>query len=159
MPPDINATVLPEAIAAPLWRRLAAGFYDLLPVGALLFIGTVLAMTVANLLVAAERIDLVLRHGLPHLLYQLWLAVLLVGYYAWSWHRGGQTIGMKAWGLHLHGPDGQRLGLGHAVARCLLSWVSLLLLGAGFWWAINDAHRRTWHDLMARSYMVYRKKA
>lgn len=158
MPPDATATVRPEAIAAPLWRRLAAGFYDILPVGALLFIGTVLAMTVANLLVAAERIDLVLRHGLPHLLYQLWLTVLLVGYYAWSWHRGGQTIGMKAWGLHLQGPDGQRLGLWQAVARCLLSWISLLLLGAGFWWAINDAHRRTWHDLMTRSFMVYRKK-
>ncbi|AVP98139.1 RDD family protein [Ahniella affigens] len=156
MPPETNVS---GAIAAPLWRRLAAGFYDLLPVGALLFIGTVLAMTLANLFIPAERIDLILRHGLPHLLYQIWLAVLIVGYYAWSWHRGGQTIGMKAWGLHVQQLDGQRLGLGQAIGRCVLSWLSLLLLGSGFWWAINDPHRRTWHDLMSRSFMTYRKKS
>lgn len=158
MPPELVGAV-PEAVPAPLWRRLAAAFYDLLPLLALLFIGTVVAMVLAWAFVHTERIDLVLRQGWPHLLLQVWLAALMIGYYAWSWHRGGQTIGMKAWGLHVQHLQGQRLGFWQAVLRCVLSWLSVLLLGAGFWWAINDTHRRTWHDLMTRSWMVYRPKA
>lgn len=158
MQPEVSAAPT-AAVAAPLWRRLAAAFYDLLPVTALLFIGTAIIVLPASALMHGERADLMFRQGLPQLMLQLWLALLMIGYYAWSWYRGGQTIGMKAWGLHLQTLDGQRLSLLHAALRCVLSWLSALLLGAGFWWAINDAHRRTWHDLMTRSYMVYRKKA
>lgn len=149
----------PAPVPAPLWRRLAAAFYDLLPMLALLFIGTVLAMLVALPFAGGGRVDLVLRHGWPHLLLQLWLGALMVSYYAWSWHRGGQTIGMKAWGLHVQTLDGQRLGFWQAVMRCVLSWLSTLLLGAGFLWSINDSHRRTWHDLMTQSWMIHRRKA
>lgn len=158
MPPE-TAGAAPEFVPAPLWRRLAAGVYDLLPVAALLFMGTAAAMLVAWIADPVPRIDQVLRHGWPQLLLRLWLLALLVGYYAWSWHRGGQTIGMKAWRLEVSGADGHRLGFGRAVLRLFLSWVSLGLLGAGFIWALNDRHRRTWHDLASNSHMVLRPKA
>jgi len=158
--PSADAVIAstPEPTPAPLWRRIAAGIYDLLPALALVFIGTAAAMVIAYIVHPAERIDLVLRHGWPKVLLQIWLLLLLTGYYAWSWHRGGQTIGMKAWRLELLAADGGRLDLGRSVLRLYLSWLSLGLLGAGFIWALNDRHRRTWHDLVARSLMVHKPK-
>lgn len=76
----------------------------------------------------------------------LWV---VAGLYATvSWHRGGQTIGMRPWRMrvfdakigseHTHWP---RLWLRYAVGS-----LSLLLAGAGFWWAWIDRDRLTWHD-------------
>ena len=155
MPPDPGAV---SFVPAPLWRRLAAGLYDLLPVVALLFIGTALAMLITYLIQPAERIDLVLRQGWPHVLLQIWLLFLLVGYYAWSWHKGGQTIGMKAWRLEVLAKNGQRLGLGASIWRLVLSWISLAAVGAGFVWSLFERERRTWHDLGCNSQMVLRPK-
>lgn len=156
MQPDAAAV---SWVPAPLWRRVAAGVYDLLPVSALLFIGTALAMVVAYGIHPAQRIDLVLRQGWPHLLLQVWLFFLLVGYYAWSWHKGGQTIGMKAWRLEVVDEQGDRLGFGTSILRLVLSWFSLAAAGAGFVWSLFERERRTWHDLGSNSRMVVRPKA
>lgn len=155
MPPEATVTIVSPA---PLWRRIAAGIYDLLPVLALLFIGTAAAMLVTWLVHPVDRVDLVLRHGWPHFVLQVWLLVLLVGYYAWSWHRGGQTIGMKAWRLELRAADGQRLGFGKSALRLVVSWLSLAAVGAGFVWSLLDRDGNTWHDIAAGSRMVLRPK-
>ncbi len=155
MPPD---TAVVQLAPAPLWRRLAAGVYDLLPVAALLFIGTALAMVIAYVIKPVDRVDLVMRQGLPHFLLQIWLLFLLVGYYAWSWHKGGQTIGMKAWRLEVLSEQGGRLGLGKSILRLVLSWVSFAAVGAGFVWSMFEREGRTWHDLGSSSQMVLRPK-
>lgn len=145
-----------QVIPAPLWRRLAAGLYDLLPLAALLMMGSALATGIAYLVQPTERIDLVLGQGWPHHALQLWLALLWVGYYAYSWSKGGQTIGMKAWRIELHAENGQRLGFALACLRLLLSCLSLAAVGLGFAWAIFEPRHRTWHDLLTGAVMVYR---
>lgn len=78
----------------------------------------------------------------------LWLACWLVtGAYAVpSWQRGGQTLGMRPWRLHATGLDGGPATTGAWVLRYAVGTVSLLLLGAGFWWAWIDRDGLTWHD-------------
>ena len=63
-----------------------------------------------------------------------------------SWTRGGQTLGMRAWRCRLVAADGEPVGWGQTVARFAAALVSWAALGLGFWWALADPERRTWHD-------------
>lgn len=96
-----------------------------------------------------------------------WLGMLeftafwsIAGAYAtFSWRRGGQTIGMRPWRMRVTTAD---VG-GNASLRCL--WVryavgsaSLLLAGAGFWWAWIDRDRLTWHDRASGTRMLRQQK-
>jgi uncharacterized RDD family membrane protein YckC len=81
------------------------------------------------------------------------LAVTAV-YFVLSWCRGGQTIGMRAWRLRLHRVDGGRIDAGRALARFVLATMSLVLAGAGFWWAWFDTEHRTAHDRLAGTVML-----
>ena len=78
----------------------------------------------------------------------LWLGCwLLAGAYAvTSWHRGGQTLGMRPWRLHVVDADGGRPGWRALAARYAVGTVSLLIAGLGFWWAWIDRDGLAWHD-------------
>ena len=71
-------------------------------------------------------------------------------------HKPGatQTIGMRAWRLRVVAADGNRVSWSRAILRFFIALVSLAALGAGFWWALVDAQRRTWHDMAACTHMV-----
>ena len=78
----------------------------------------------------------------------LWLGCwLLAGAYAvTSWHRGGQTLGMRPWRLHVVDVVGGRPGWCELARRYAVGTVSLLIAGLGFWWAWIDPDRLAWHD-------------
>jgi uncharacterized RDD family membrane protein YckC len=67
----------------------------------------------------------------------------------------GGTIGHRLAGLRVVRPDGQRVGVIHAVVR-EASRVALSLppLGMGFLWMLDEPSRRTWHDLLGNSVVV-----
>jgi len=81
-------------------KRLMALIYDALLVVAILLLAAVLATTfVANVFPGYQQQhpgDLVKQP-----LYLLYLLSWWYGYFAYSWRRGGQTLGMKAWRLKL----------------------------------------------------------
>ena len=133
---------------APLWRRLAAALYDLFPLLALWMLVAALA-----LLLAHGRIDIahpsdLYRHGL-----QAALLGVTAAYFVMSWHGGGQTIGMRAWGIRVDAAQG-RPGWRRALLRFGVALVSLLALGLGFLWCLVDRERRAWHDLAAGTRVV-----
>jgi len=86
----------------------------------------------------------------------LWLACwLLTGAYAvLSWHRGGQTLGMRPWRLRVVGADGGDAPWRALLGRYAIGTLSLLLAGAGFWWAWLDRDRLTWHDRASRTRLL-----
>ncbi|WP_184383941.1 RDD family protein [Xanthomonas cannabis] len=75
----------------------------------------------------------------------LWLCCWVAGgiYATVSWRRGGQTLGMRPWRLQLQGPSPSWR---QAWMRYAVGTLSLMLGGAGFWWAWLDRERLTWHD-------------
>jgi uncharacterized RDD family membrane protein YckC len=137
----------PESAACvPLWLRLIAGIYDLLPLLGLWFAAAVLALVVTGGALDAHR----LAHKL---LVQALVLTLSAAYFVVSWTRGGQTIGMRAWRLRVVRVDGSALSLWRALLRFFVALVSLAALGLGFWWTLADRQRRTWHDLAAGTAM------
>jgi uncharacterized RDD family membrane protein YckC len=54
--------------------------------------------------------------------------------------------------------SGAPLRWSQALLRFVVALVSLAALGAGFWWALFDPQRRTWHDIAARTRMLREPK-
>jgi uncharacterized RDD family membrane protein YckC len=69
-------------------------------------------------------------------------------------YRQGQDLGAAVFGLRVVRNNGDVAGFFHMWARSFASIVSLLALGAGFWTASYDPHRRTWHDHWLGTYVV-----
>jgi uncharacterized RDD family membrane protein YckC len=81
----------------------------------------------------------------------LWghVLVLLLSYFAWFWAHGGQTLPMKTWRIRLVTNEGTPVQYPRAVLRFLLCWPSLLLFGAGIFWALLDRDGQFLHDRLA----------
>ncbi|MDE1961021.1 MAG: RDD family protein [Xanthomonadaceae bacterium] len=136
-----------SATPAPLRLRLAAAAYDLLPLLGLWFAAAVLALAITG-----GALD---THTLAGKFLVQGLALVLSGaYFIVSWSRGGQTIGMRAWKLRMVRADGRRVRWPLALLRFVVALLSLAALGAGFWWALVDAQKRTWHDMAADTVWV-----
>jgi uncharacterized RDD family membrane protein YckC len=132
---------------AHLGWRLAAAAYDLLPLLALWFAATGIAL-------AATGGALDVRRLRDKLIVQALVLLLGAAYFAASWWRGGQTIGMRPWRLRVVRADGTAPELGRCLLRFAVALASLAAVGAGFWWALFDPQRRTWHDIAAGTVMV-----
>jgi uncharacterized RDD family membrane protein YckC len=128
---------------APFWRRLLAMVYDLLCLIGIWFV-------VGGLAVG-------LHHGeaVEHSAWFAWLLLAAAAaYFAASWRRGGQTLGMKCWKIRVvDAASGGRLGWRQALVRFATAMVSWLPLGLGYWWALAG-RRRAWHDLASGTRLV-----
>lgn len=141
-------------IPAPLWRRLAAWFLDLLVLH--LLGGAILA---AVLMTALSRLPLGIMElfgllaGLLFLL--LLMPPLLALLYFTLWHScGGQTVGKMAMGIMVVGPDQAPPSPGLALLRGIGQLLALIPLAAGFLWAFTNRERRTWYDHLALTRVV-----
>jgi uncharacterized RDD family membrane protein YckC len=72
-------------------------------------------------------------------------------YFALSWRRGGQTIGMRAWRLRLEREDGGAPTWPQLALRSIAAVVSMAAFGLGFLWSLLEPQRRTWHDIASRT--------
>jgi uncharacterized RDD family membrane protein YckC len=136
-----------EAYPAALGWRLLAMVYDSLPVIALWF--------------AASVGVLIVRGGEPVQPWTLaWTAQCLglwaiAGVYAVeSWHRGGQTLGMRPWRLKVVGEQGQRASRSSLWQRYAWATVSWLPAAGGYLLSLADADRRSLHDRLSATRLV-----
>lgn len=155
--PKVLFRDLPDA---GLWRRLAAGFYDLLLLVALWFvIGFVLAIVETSLQppdMRGEIRPLVPADIAPFVtLPFLWLVSVL--FYGWFWRHGGQTLGMKTWRLRLVTVDDRLPSWRVVLLRAAVGTLSLACLGLGFFWVLVDG--RAWHDRVSGTRVVVLPKA
>jgi uncharacterized RDD family membrane protein YckC len=127
-----------------LLRRLAAIFYDSLLLFSVLFFATF-----PTLLWTGGRAVAPANPALQA--YLLGVAFL---YFAWPWTRGGQTLGMRAWGLRVVQGNGASMTWAQAGLRfagAVLSWGAL---GAGFLWVLVDKDGLAWHDRWSGTRLV-----
>lgn len=147
------AAVAPDARPASLllWRLLAL-VYDFFPALALW-------MLAGALFTAGYAAGHALRDNIAPfsaLQWALWACCWgLTGLYATlSWHRGGQTLGMRPWRLQVVGAEGSIPTLGQLWLRYAVGTLSVLLGGLGLWWALVDRQRLTWHDRASGTRLV-----
>lgn len=117
--------------------------YDTVAVVALLMLATALAM------LAGFREMTALRD----LGYTLYLALVCLLYFALSWHRGGMTLGMRAWRIRISTSEGTLPGWGRCVARFAAAFLSAAVIGMGFLWSLVDARKRAWHDRLSGTFL------
>lgn len=150
MSEPIDAVERPSAL---LPRRLAALFYDFWPALALWMLLSALFTFGFTVSGHAARQNIAPFSALQWL---LWLGCwVIAGLYATlSWRRGGQTLGMRPWQLHLRGHDGAQPRWSMLWLRYAAGTVSLLCGGLGFWWALLDRQNLTWHDRLSGTRLV-----
>jgi len=142
--PSEQATATFHGPTAGVLRRLAAGAYDALLLGALWMMTTLVIVAV--------------RGGEPvpagSTAYQLLLLCLALLYFVTSWLRGGQTLGMRAWRLRLECASGTSLDARTALIRFLGGLLSVATGGIGLLWLWVDRDELTWHDRLAGTRVV-----
>jgi uncharacterized RDD family membrane protein YckC len=86
------------------------------------------------------------------------VSAVIVSYLPVSWTMTSRSVGKAIMGLAIVCDDGRRLTFGRSLLRLIGYWLSALPLGAGFLWAIFDARRRAWHDILAKTRVVHRAR-
>ena len=126
---------------ASLLRQIAAMVYDSLLLFALLFFATAIA--------------LLFNHGeaiKPNPFFSLYLLFTLFTFYAWFWHKSGQTLGMRAWKIRIVSDSGANPGWGSCYLRLCCALLSLACFGLGYWWRLFKPY--TWHDRLSGTRIV-----
>ncbi len=77
---------------------------------------------------------------------QVFILVVLAGYFLWCWLRGGQTLAMRAWRIRLVDVTPVK-----AVARFL---IAAALLPASILWALVDQDGQFLHDRLAGTRLI-----
>jgi uncharacterized RDD family membrane protein YckC len=107
-PPSAPLTVAVTAPTTPsITRRIAALPYEGLLLLALLLIATF----------PVSGMKGVTLSGMPHLLLQTYLALVVATYFTWFWRRGGQTLPMKTWRFRVVDRQHRPLTLKRALIR------------------------------------------
>jgi uncharacterized RDD family membrane protein YckC len=132
-------------ITPNLLRRLAAIFYDLLLLLSVLFVATALILPF--------NAGQAFTHSV---FYSLYLLIISFIFYGWFWTHGGQTLGLRAWKLHVLTIDKKPITWRHAFLRfgsAIFSWCAF---GVGFWWALFNKDNRCWHDVFSKTAIFYK---
>jgi len=134
-------------IPAHLTRVLGAIIYDLIIVFAIIFIAAQWFPLIPESLQADPAINL---------FKQVYILGISFIYFAYSWRRGGQTIGMKSWRLRLQSsePEKPEISWRQCLIRYSVSIFSWLLAGLGFLWTLFSPQHRSWHDLASNTHLI-----
>jgi uncharacterized RDD family membrane protein YckC len=125
-------------------RHLLIMIYDGVVIIALLMLATAVAMLFGmdNYTATEDPI------------YTACLLLVWFAYLGWCWHKGGMTLGMRAWHVRIENETGSLPGWGQCLLRFLTSIFSAAVAGLGFIWPLFNRRKKTWHDLASRTRLV-----
>ncbi len=136
---------IPSGTPCSLLRRLLVMLYDSVIIIALLILATALAMLAGTGNHTAMQDPL----------YTAYLFLVWFAYLVWCWHKGGMTLGMRAWHVCISNEAGQRPDWKWCAVRFLVAILSMALAGVGFLWSLFDSEKRTWHDKVSRTRLLH----
>lgn len=144
---------LDDVWPAGLGRRLGAMVYDAFLVLAIWIVLGIAHVAFLRFILglAAEEVG---SGVLARITLQLLLLAGAFAFFAYSWTRGGMTLGMQAWRLRVQTRDGLTITLGQSLVRYLVAWLSLAAFGLGYLWILFDGERRSWPDIASGTRVV-----
>jgi len=75
-------------------------------------------------------------------------------YFTWSWVKGGQTLGMKAWKFQVEQNNGENITQKQAFIRFILAIVSFSVLGLGFVYQLFNKNNLALHDKYSNTRLI-----
>jgi len=130
-------------IKTPVWKHFAAFIYDIFPLVGIFILTSFIVMAFKS----GEIVE-------PH---NLWFGLLLlteiIFYYVYSWKKGGQTLGMRAWKMVIvpNHASQSHLTWTQAFIRLFAGTFSTLLLGIGLFWKPFSKNSLSWMDIVSDS--------
>jgi uncharacterized RDD family membrane protein YckC len=80
-------------------------------------------------------------------------------FYCYFWQKNkGQTLGMQAWKIKLVTCNDEALTVKTTLTRCLISFISFLMMGLGYLIIIIDKKNRSWSDIYTDTKIINIKK-
>ena len=125
---------------ASLLKQFAAMIYDGFLIFAVLFLAAALALPFNK----GEAIE--------SPLFSFYLLLTVFTFYAWFWHKSGQTLGMRAWKIRIVSEFGGNPSWGICYLRLMFALLSLLCFGLGYFWRLFKPY--TWHDRLSQTSIV-----
>jgi len=132
----------PNLLSVGLFRRLGAILYDSFLLISVLFFAT-------GLFQIGWPVDSI---TMPW--FRIYLLIISYLYFSSSWLWGGQTLGMMAWRIRLQSTTDTKITWWSTLRRFIIAIISWSIIGLGFWWALGDKQKRTWHDLASETRLV-----
>ena len=107
-------------------RRLGAYLYDLFAILAVLMLAGIFAILVVIIGQNMGLINLDAYRDIADFLassqlFAFYLAIVVIGFYAYFWTKAGQTIGMKAWHLRVQNSNGSNISFTQSLIRMATS--------------------------------------
>ncbi len=136
---------------AGFWRRVFALVYDALIVVAILFLGGLIGVA----FVSAVWGQKALEEGIlfENTIFRLFLLILWFSYYAFSWMKGGQTLGMKPWRMYVFDNEGQTINLKQATLRFFSAF-----LGLGLFSILLSSKKKAIQDRVSNTQTLVKSK-
>ncbi len=123
-------------------RRLGAIVYDVF-----------LSFSLTFFIIGMVLIAFFDKQAQPTLLIFVLMIVCVYFYFTWSWVKGGQTLGMKAWNIEILQHNGNKITGQQAFRRFVFSSGSWLLVGLGFIYQLFNQDNLTLHDKLSNTYL------
>ncbi len=148
---------------AGLFRRLGALLYDGLIILAVEMMAAGIIIAILHALMAMglfnvgsyeDVSDFLTNHPIWSPVYTAYLAAVWIYFFVYFWTRAGQTLGMRAWKLHLRSQDGKAVSTTQALIRVATSGFGLANLTVPF-----DPNKRGFQDMWAKTEVVVLPKA
>jgi uncharacterized RDD family membrane protein YckC len=145
-------TTREKSLYASVWQRALAFSIDL----AIIFL---LPMVILVPLAGPEGMVIGFGESLLGLAYLAWILVgpfLIIALPLRLW--GGQTLGKLILKIVVIDQEGRRLSWGQCIGRTLLYILSFYSLGLGFLWCIWDPKKCCFHDMLARTLVIKKRR-
>jgi uncharacterized RDD family membrane protein YckC len=153
----IELEILVEKVEnAGFGTRLLAWLIDM---AALAILSFILTLIFSGVITIGSRTDSTILGFLTATTAFLLAAINLVLqflYFGLLWSRNGQSFGMTVTNIRVNRPDGHtlpsffRAGLRGSVGY----WISGLIFGLGYLWALIDSNNEAWHDKIFNTRVV-----
>ncbi len=76
-------------------------------------------------------------------------------FYSYFWIANkGQTTGMQAWKIKLVTMDETELNTKQTMLRCLISTISFVCFGLGYFWILYDKNNLSWSDILTKTKVI-----
>jgi len=132
-----------------VFRHLGIMAYDTLLLVSVLLVATLIAV--------AANGGQAINDNNPFFI--LYLLVVSGFFYGWFWTHGGQTLGMRAWKVHLIGHLQHDITWKQAAIRFVVAIIAWVPAGMGYWWQWLGKERQSWLDTFSGTRLHYDKQA